>query len=257
MNNAFKELFGPIQAEEELKVRTEAFLAKKTQEYTRANVERHRYHVYAGACVCMLLMLFGGRWLYFTPTVQISIDINPSIELSINRFDRVIFVNGFNEDGKELSHVIDVKHKKYAEAIEQILNYESITALLSGDEVMTITVVGSDEQQSAKILSGVETCTADHKNTHCYFARSEEVAAAHETGLSCGKYKAFLELQLLDPDITPEIVQNMTMREIWELIDSLRVDNEKKTSSDNSRENGHHGHGGRHGNRWRNEKNPL
>lgn len=30
----------------------------------------------------------------------------------------------------------------------------------------------------------------------------EEVASAHETGLSCGKYRAFLELQLLDPDIT-------------------------------------------------------
>lgn len=33
-----------------------------------------------------------------------------------------------------------------------------------------------------------------------------EVADAHKSGLSCGKYKAFPELQALDPDITAEAV---------------------------------------------------
>lgn len=252
MNNIFKELFGPIQAEEELKDRTKAFLAKKTQNYAGAESKKHRYHAYAAACACMLFVLIGGRWLFFTPTAKISIDINPSIELSINRLDRVIFVDGFNEDGRELTSTLDIKYKNYAEAVEQILNCDRITALLSGDEVMTITVIGMDGQQSAKILSDVEMCTARQSNTRCYFALPEEVAAAHETGLSCGKYRAFLELQLLDPDITPETVRGMTMREIWELIDSLTVDHGTETSSCNHWGNGHLGHGDGYGNGWRN-----
>ena len=79
----------------------------------------------------MLLALLGGRWLYFTPMAAISIDINPSLELSVNRFDRVIAITGFNEDGQALSDALDVKYKNYAQAVEQILHHDSVTALLT------------------------------------------------------------------------------------------------------------------------------
>ncbi len=251
MNNTLKELFGSIRAEEPLKDRTIAFLAKKTRRYTKIT---HRYPVYAAACACMLLVLLGGLRLYFTPTAKISIDINPSIELSVNRLDRVIHVDGLNEDGRALSRSLDVKYQHYSQAVEQILHCDSIEKLLSGDEVMAITVIGSDGQQSAKILSDVEQCTANQRNTHCYFARSEEVAAAHESGLSCGKYRAFLELQQLDPEITPEAVQGMTMRQIREMIDRLTSDQGTVAPSSNSQGNGHHGHGAGHGNGRRNAR---
>lgn len=246
MNRAFKELFGPMGADEGLKDKTRAFLAERTRNYSAAPAGKRRYPVYAAACACMLLMLLGGRWLYFTPTAEISIDINPSIELSVNRFDRVIAVTGFNEDGLALSNALDVKYKNYEEAVEQVIQNDQIAALLSNDEVMSITVVSSDRQQSIKILSDVERCTAEHSNTYCHSARSEEVAEAHESGLSCGKYKAFLELRRLDPDITPEMVQGMTMREIWELIDSLSAA-AGEDSPYSSWGDGHHGHGGGHG----------
>ena len=33
------------------------------------------------AVLCSFFLILGGHWLYFTPTAQISMDINPSIEL--------------------------------------------------------------------------------------------------------------------------------------------------------------------------------
>lgn len=243
MNNAIKELFGPIRAEEDLKERTRAFLAQKTGDYARAPAARRGYPVYAAACACLLLLLLGGRWLYFTPTAEISMDINPSIELSVNRFDRVIAVTAFNEDGQELSRELDVKHMDYAQAVEQVLAHDSIAALLSVGEMMSITVVGQDAQQSAKLLSGVETCAAGRSDIDCYSAQPEEAAAAHQAGLSCGKYRAFLELQRLDPDITPEDVQGMTMREIRDLIGSLSASGDDAPSS-GGWGNGQHGSGG-------------
>ena len=252
MNHTFKELFGPIQAEEALKDRTKEFLAEKTHGYTGVAAVKHKYRFCAAVCACLLFMLLGCRWFYFTPIAAISIDINPSIEMGINRLGRVISVNGFNEDGRELSGTLDIKYKNYTEAINRILNDNTVAALLSENEIMTLTVIGEDGRQSAKILSGVEACTAEQGNAYCYFATSEEVAAAHETGLSCGKYRAFIQLQLLDPDITPEKVQGMTMREIRELTDSLSGDGENDTSTYDDRGNGHHGHGGGHGNGWRN-----
>ena len=200
----------------------------------------------------MLLALLGGRWLYFTPTAAISIDINPSLELSVNRFDRVIGVTGFNEDGQALSNALDVNYKHYAQAVEQILCHDSVTALLSAGEVMSITVAGPDGQ-SAKLLSGVETCAAGQGNIDCYSAKPEEADAAHKAGLSCGKYRAFLELQLLDPDITPGDVQGMTMREIRDRIDRLSSNGGSDAPQSGGWGSGHHGsgfgHGGRRGSR--------
>lgn len=247
MNKALKGIFGPIRADDALKERTRAFLARETKNYSAAPGKMRRLPVYAAACACLLLVLLGGRWLYFTPTARISIDINPSIELSVNRFDRVIAVDGFNEDGLALSSALDVKYKNYAQAVEQIISYDSVAALLADDEVMSITVVGSDRQQSARILSDVERCTAEHSNASCHFARSEEVADAHETGLSCGKYRAYLELRRLDPSITPEMVQGMTMREIQDRINSLLSEGGEDPPAYPEWGSGHHGPGGGHG----------
>lgn len=158
--------------------------------------------------------------MYFTPTVEISMDINPSIELAVNRFDRVISVEGWNNDGKELASSLDVWNLEYSEAVNQILENEEVAALLSNDGIMTVAVVGENETQTAQILSGVQSCTAGEKNVYCYSASLEEVET-DELGLSYGKYRAFLEVQELDPSITTEEVRNMSMREIRDLIQTL------------------------------------
>lgn len=241
MNGKIKEAFNQVQAEEALKSRTKAFLAQKTRGYTKPAKRPSR--IYAVACVCSLLFLIGGRWLYFTPTSEISIEINPSFELSINRFDRVFSVNSLNADGQEIINALDLKFKNYADAIDQILENQDIVTLLSNGEIMTITVMGPNETQSAKIFSQVEACTAGHRNTYCHFSSSEEAAGANITGLSHGKYRAFLEIQSLDPGITPEEIQGMTMREIRDLMNELSVGNESETSSARDKEHGHHRHG--------------
>lgn len=246
MNDELREMFDHIRAEEGLKDRTRTFLTEKTQGYTKMKKGTRRYPLFA-ACACLLLLLFGGYRLYFTPTAQISIDVNPSIELCVNRFDRVISVTGLNEDGRALSRALDVKYRPYTDAIEQILESDTVAALLSDDEVVAITVTGSDERRSARMLSAVEACTAGHRNAHCYSALPEETDAAHEMGMSCGKYKALLELQRLDPNVTPEAVQDMTMREIRDLIDRLTPEGGNIPATDNDLGNGHHGHHGHGG----------
>ncbi len=125
---------------EELKNNTRTFLAKKTREYKKAGIIKYRRLV--SAAVCLLFLLLGGRWLYFTPTATISIDINPSIELGINRFDRVISVNSYNDDGQDLADSLKIRFADYTSAVQQIMDNKDISALLSGDGVMTIVITG-------------------------------------------------------------------------------------------------------------------
>ncbi len=232
MSDTIKEAFQQVRAQEALKDRTKAFLAQKTQEYTQpARPARRLLGVYAAACACLLFLVAGGIWFYFAPTVEISIDINPSIELCVNRFDQVVSVNSYNQDGRDLSNSLDIKFKNYADAVEQIMNHEQVAALLSRDALMIITVIGPDGAQASKIFSDMEACAAQRKNTHCHSAQPEEAALAHQLGLSCGKYRAFLEVQKLDPSVSPETVQNMTMREIRELIIQLGGSSESFTAT--------------------------
>lgn len=229
MNDKIKEAFDQVQAEDALKDKTKAYIFQKTHGYHRARTVNYKPLVAALACI--VLLVIGGQWLYFTPTVAISIDINPSVELGVNRFNRIISLEGYNDDGEELVDSLDVKFMDYTEAVNQIIESEDIASLLSNDEVLTIAVVGSDNAQSEEVLSNIQACTSEKNNIYCYYARSEEVEAAHEAGLSYGKYRAYLELQKLDPAVTVDDIKNMTMREIRDRIDELSNGEEGQTDS--------------------------
>lgn len=244
MNEKIKKAFDQIQAEDELKNKTKDFILNKTNGYNQ-KPKKTRYWRLVPIAICMLFAFWGGYWLYFTPTVEISMDVNPSIELSVNRFDRVISVTGYNDDGQELIESLDIKHMNYNDAIDKILNSQDITELLSNNEVMTICVIGKDGKQSTRIFSNIESSTAKTENTYCYHAQMEEVEEAHDVGLSYGKYKAYLKIKSLDPDITLEQVQEMTMKEIHDLIHSLSNNNQNDTDDDQHGHQGsHHGHHG-------------
>ena len=247
MRNEIRQAFDEVHASRELKDRTRERLARRMRRGWPAAGLRPVRRGLAAAAACLVLLLAGagGSWLYFTPTAAISIDVNPSLELEINRFDRVIGVEGYNEDGRALADQLDVNHLNYEQAVEEILNSAVIAALLARDEVVTITVTGTDDRQCGRILSEVEMETAQSPNIHCHGARQEEVESAHDCGLSYGKYRAYLELQALDPDVTLEEVQEMTMRELWERIQALSVGTQSQGQS-----GGHHGeHGYGHGTR--------
>ena len=219
MNDRLKSAFGKVHAEEELKSRTRAFLYQKTNGYARAKPSYFRRLIPAAAC--FLFLVLGGSWLYFTPTVAISMDINPSIELGVNRFDKIVSVQGYNSDGELLANSLDIKYLDYTDAVNQVLENESVAGLLSDGEVITIGVIGEENEQSSAILAEIESCTTGNPNAYCYYANSDEVEKAHDIGLSYGKYRAYLELQSLGAGVTAEEVQNMTMREIRDLIGTL------------------------------------
>lgn len=241
MDDRIREALEGIRAEEELKAHTETYLL----EYMRKRKNRKAWRNFGpaaavAACLLLVCVCAGGWKLYFTPTAAVSIDINPSVELELNRFDRVLSVTGFNEDGQELADSLDIRFMDCEEAVSQILESEPVSGLISGDEILEITVAGNNDAQCGRILSELETSTEDEENARCYSASMEDVEQAHEAGLSLGKYRAFLEVQALDPDITPEEVQGMTMKEIRELIRELSGSGEDTAEEDNA---GNHGHG--------------
>ena len=246
MRDELRKAFDSVRASRELKENTlERVMGNRGGRRRPAAAARRG--LAAAACLVLALAGWGGYWLYFTPTAAISIDVNPSLELGINRFDRVVSVEGYNADGQALAAQLSVTHLNYEQAVEQILDTQEIAALLAQDEVLTITVTGSDEGQCGRILSCVEAETAQSPNIHCQSARQEEVEAAHDLGLSYGKYRAYLEVLALDPTVTPEEIQGMTMREIREMIQALSSGQQPSQSGGQDQNQGQGGGSGGHG----------
>ncbi len=221
MNKELKTAFDNIHAEEDIKQSTRAFLAKKTNNYGEKRAHHKAHLITALACFVFILIGIRGYSVYSTPVSGISIDINPSFEIGINRFDRVVSVVGYNDDGKALAGTLNIKNMSYKAAVEAIMDNESIQEYISKGEVLSITVVGDSNQKGQEMLDFVSSCTEGWKNVSCHSGNRKESEAAHKAGLSTGKYRAFLELKKLDSTITVDDVRGMTMRQIQNWIDEL------------------------------------
>lgn len=175
--------------------------------------------------VACLLFVSTSAMLYFTPTAVVSVDINPSLELEINRFDRVMDVNGYNEDGTALAKTLDLSHMSYNEAIDVLMASETVNRLMAEDGDLTIAVVPTRSvEQGDEIVAYVNQCTAQHQNAHCYTMSNDAHHQAKELGLSCGRYQAYEALVKAEVDISPDQLNAMSMKEIRELMDTYGID---------------------------------
>ena len=225
MKDRIHDAFESVHAEDELKEKTLSFLSYAGNVQAAARKKRTvRRLVPLLACVLLLFIGLGGSKLYFSTEFVISIDVNPSFEIGVNKFDRVVSVTGYNDDGENLVETLDIKNMDYRKALDKIFTGGVLAEYYARNEVVTVTVVGSDEPVDNSIIEDVQSCTGNYKNTYCQAVDIESVDKAHELGLSYGKYAAFLELQALDPSVTAQDIQGMTMREIRELIYELSGD---------------------------------
>lgn len=222
MNEPIKAAFDKVRASEELKSSTMTFISSKAKKQAHRSFGFYRLPSPAIAFLLCLIISITGYLSYFSTASAISVDINPSVELSVNHFDRVIAVKGYNEAGEHLASSLNIHFLNYKDAVNIILESEEVTDCLQQDEIITITVAGSDETRNRKMLNYLKSCTAsDSQKIYCSFGHSKEIQAVHAVGLSFGKYQAFLVLKELDPSITTEEIKSLTMRQIHDRISEL------------------------------------
>lgn len=240
MEREMRETFASLHAPEELKDRTRDAVVRQVRRRKRLRP------LAAVACLAVVVVTLGGWRAYFTPSAVISVDINPSVELEVNRFDRVLSLEGRNDDGTALAADLDVRFQDYQTALEEVLSSAAVTDCLARGEELSIAVVDLTGQGAADLLSGVEDCAASTPGVHCYAADYGDVSDAHSCGLSYGKYSAYLALHVLDPAVTVEEVQGMTMSEIRARIAALGGDGSEVPALSQGAGQGA-GHGQEHG----------
>ncbi len=109
------------------------------------------------AAACLLALGAGvGAYSYTVPYSYIDLDINPSVELTVNIYDRIIGVEALNEDGSMLIRDMSLKHMKLDSGVSTLLNsaveqgYLEVTQSDAGQQSAGGTdASGSEPQPSA------------------------------------------------------------------------------------------------------------
>lgn len=159
------------------------------------------------ASAAAFAILGTGVWAYASPYTYVSVDVNPSIEFSVNRFDRVIDVTAVNDDGDDILEDIslnDLKNETISNAlvntIEQISEAGYFDSETEGGIV--ITTSSSDmtkaEELATDLAQDVEQKTAqngDSLEIEVFSVNQERVEKAKELGVTPGKLNLVEKLQ--------------------------------------------------------------
>lgn len=176
----------------------------------------------ASLCLVLFGVFFGKQAMdvYAMETSYISIDVNPSIELCLNKYDRVVDLIAYNEEGQQVVDCLNVKNKCYTDALEEILHNEVFCSYLGTESDLTFTIV-SDKEDILRI--GIESCAKGmehHGTIHCSDTQTRQ--KAHDNQCSVGKYTAYEELVQYDDTVTIEDCRDMSVHEIHNRINECK-----------------------------------
>lgn len=119
---------------------------------------RQRLHWQRLAAACVLLVLCAGgifSWLWFSTKAVVSIDVNPSVALSLNRFEYVIDTQAGNTDGAEVLDDLSLKNLKLSTALDALMGAMSRKGYLDDQAQISVFVDGSDDDFNRELYDEI------------------------------------------------------------------------------------------------------
>ncbi len=104
----------------------------------------------AGLAACLCIVFFGYYQPNFVPYGALRIQINPDVELTLSRTDRVLELEGLNADGQILIEGYDYGGKDREDVTEELVERAIDMGYLSGGETVSITVTSADADWQAR-----------------------------------------------------------------------------------------------------------
>ena len=104
----------------------------------------------AAAAACLCLVFFGWYQPNYTAYGTLRIQINPDVEMTVSRTDRVLDLEGLNDDGEDLIEGYSYRGKDRETAANELVERAIDMGYLSGGETVSITVSSADADWQAR-----------------------------------------------------------------------------------------------------------
>lgn len=207
---------------------------------------------------CLLLVVIGcyGVSGFVTPNTYVTMDINPSVELSLNRYERVLEARGLNSDGAAIvKSNREFRNMKLKDALEILLTRAKESEYLRPNKnTVMLTVSNANDSISQDLenqlkdiaetkLNEIEVAqvktTDTSKNNFTVIVENttiEKRQEAKKLNISQGKLVLYDKLKKVKPDIAISHVKEASVTQLIREIEEYGPD--KKTNTPKSKGNG-------------------
>lgn len=174
------------------------------------------------ACLALVACLIGGVADFLRPIAYVGIDVNPSVELTLNRFDIVVGTHALNEDGQRALDEASCMWRPFDDAARDLDG--AMRAIAGEGAVVEVSIDCDNESRYAALAAQSDNCFGCNGEAHCDRTNAEERQAAHNSGMGVAKYRAYQALKEAGVDISAEECASMSMRELRDLLAKNGVD---------------------------------
>lgn len=179
------------------------------------------------ACLALVACLIGGAVDFLRPVAYVGIDVNPSVELTLNRFNIVVETHALNNDGQRALDEASCMWRAFDDAARDLDS--AMRAIAGGGAVVEVSIDCDNENRYAALAAQSNNCFGCNGEAHCNRTSAEERQAAHDSGMGVAKYRAYQALQEAGVGISAEKCASMSMRELRDLLAENEIDkNEEK-----------------------------
>ena len=242
--------------------RIEKLVSKKTGYYKSNNTFKEKMNYILGGIymkrkialvlsVVALSSLGGGVYAHAktTPVAYVSVDINPSIELSVNTFDQVISAEAYNEDGEKVLEDTNLVNSDVDDAVKNIITNAVSDGYIKedGTSAVEITTATDKDNVATKLdesLKQIADKSLEENNIEAT-VETQNVALARRDeartlGITPGKLNLIQKLQELDPTISVEDYKSSSVKDIQKKTKELKKinNNEETTVKDDANTGG-------------------
>lgn len=237
--NQVRDAFGAIHLPEDIEARAlvniEAAREKDGSEAPRKR--RGSFRLIAGrrvaaiaACVALVACVIGGVGDFLRPVAYVGIDVNPSVELSLNRFDVVVGASALNEGGQRVLDETPCMWRQFDDAACDL--DKTMRAMAGEGSIAEVSIDCDDESRYAALASRSGECFGRGGEAHCGRTTAEERQSAHDAGMGVAKYRAYLALEGAGASLSAEECASLSMHELHDLLEGTETCEEESDSGD-------------------------
>ena len=192
----------------------------------------------AASAVAALFVFVMGAVFFSQPKVDsiVSIDVNPSFELSVDNRDRVLECTAVNDEAAKVLEGMTLEKIDLDTATAQIISSMRTHGYLAPektDNTILISVANSDvkkaEELKNKVSASVSTALKSNQTSARLIQQSDVLTPevqkfAKEQGISVGKADLVKKLSEKDSELDPNTLSNLSITEISSIIDEKDID---------------------------------
>lgn len=163
------------------------------------------------------------------PASTLTVDVNPSIELTTNRLDKVVEINPLNSDARSLLEGYTPRDRDLDNVVNDLVDRMILTGYITGGQDNVVMISVQDEEADQKLVDRVNKAIAaylENKQIEATIVNKKlDIAreALNKDGVSSGKLAVVEALMRSDDTLSKETLADMKISELVALAKDLNI----------------------------------